>query len=287
MGSTVLSTEPKGGVLYLVATPIGNLNDLSQRAINILSNVDLIAAEDTRVSLKLLNRFEIKKPLISYHEHNCKSAGEKIVAELKCARSVALVTDAGSPAISDPGEDIVKKCAEEGISVVAIPGACAAVCALSLSALSTGRFCFEGFLPTDNSPRKKRLEKLKTEERTMIFYEAPHRLKKTLGYLLESFGEDRKISLCRELTKLNEEVLRFTLKEAAEYFSEKEPKGEFVLILEGAREEDLEEDYSSLSLEDHLKIYLDRGLSNMDAVKAVAKDRKLSKSEVYSALMVK
>lgn len=287
MGSTVLSTEPKGGVLYLVATPIGNLNDLSQRAINILSNVDLIAAEDTRVSLKLLNRFEIKKPLISYHEHNCKSAGEKIVAELKCARSVALVTDAGSPAISDPGEDIVKKCAEEGISVVAIPGACAAVCALSLSALSTGRFCFEGFLPTDNSQRKKRLEKLKTEERTMIFYEAPHRLKKTLGYLLESFGEDRKISLCRELTKLNEEVLRFTLKEAAEYFSEKEPKGEFVLILEGAREEDLEEDYSSLSLEDHLKIYLDRGLSNMDAVKAVAKDRKLSKSEVYSALMVK
>lgn len=287
MGSTVLTNEPKGGVLYLVATPIGNLGDLSQRAISLLSNVDLIAAEDTRVTLKLLNRFEIKKPLISYHEHNCKMAGEKIINELKVMRSVALVTDAGTPAISDPGEDVVKKCAMEGIDVVAVPGACAAVCALSLSALATARFCFEGFLPTDNSGRKKRLDALKTEDRTMIFYEAPHRLRKTLDSLLQSFGEDRKISLCRELTKLNEEVIRLSLKEAVELFSQREPKGEFVLVVEGAALDELKDDYSSISLDEHLQIYLDQGLSKMDAVKAVAKDRKLPKSEIYSALMVK
>jgi 16S rRNA (cytidine1402-2'-O)-methyltransferase len=287
MGSTVLSTEPKGGVLYLVATPIGNLNDLSQRAINILSNVDLIAAEDTRVSLKLLNRFEIKKPLISYHEHNCKSAGEKIVAELKCARSVALVTDAGSPAISDPGEDIVKKCAEEGISVVAIPGACAAVCALSLSALSTGRFCFEGFLSTNRGERYERLTEIKNDTRTTIFYEAPHKLKKTLSDLLEILG-DRKISLCRELTKLNEEVIRTTISGAIAYYEENEVRGEFVLVVEGASKQELLESefWANMTIEEHLEHYISSGIKKMDAIKSVAKDRNMPKNEVYKIVNI-
>ena len=275
--------------LYLVATPIGHLADISERAIKVLSEVDFIAAEDTRNSMKLLLCLAIKKELISYHEHNRKSAGERIVARLLSGESCALITDAGMPAISDPGEDIVRLCADAGIRVSVIPGACAAVSALSLSALATGRFCFEGFLSTKPAERAKRLSALKNEERTMIIYEAPHKLLATLKNLLDMFGPERKISLCRELTKLNEEVMRTTLFDAVSYYESNSPRGEFVLVIEGAEEAGVsasseENPLLSLTPEEHVAHYESEGVPRMDAIKKAAKDRGMTKSELYKIL---
>ena len=275
--------------LYLVATPIGNLADISERAIKVLSEVDFIAAEDTRNSMKLLLCLGIKKELISYHEHNRKSAGERIVARLLSGESCAVITDAGMPAISDPGEDIVRLCADSGIRVSVIPGACAAVSALSLSALATGRFCFEGFLSTKPAERAKRLSALKNEERTMIIYEAPHKLLATLKSLYDTFGPERKISLCRELTKLNEEVMRTTLSDALSYYESNSPRGEYVLIIEGAEEAGVavsseENPLLSLTPEEHVAHYESEGVPRMDAIKKAAKDRGMTKSELYKIL---
>ena len=273
--------------LYLVATPIGNLSDISERAIKVLSEVDFIAAEDTRNSLRLLSALGIKNELVSYHEHNKKSSGERLVARLLSGDSCALITDAGMPAISDPGEDIVRLCADAGITVSVIPGACAAVSALSLSGLYTGRFAFEGFLSANKSERRKQLDKVKTEDRTIIFYEAPHKLKATLSDMCESFGAERKISLCREITKLNEEIKRTTLGEAVAYYSANEPRGEFVLVVEGFSGEQISDETAtllSLTPEDHVAKYESDGLSRMDAIKKAAKDRGMSKSELYKIL---
>ena len=266
--------------LYLVATPIGNLLDISERAKKVLSEVDFIAAEDTRNTLKLISAYGIKKELISYFEHNKKASGERILARLLAGESCALVTDAGMPAISDPGEDIVRLCANAGITVSIIPGACAAVSALALSALPTGKFTFEGFLSAQKSERQRELKALEYEHRTMIFYEAPHKLIKTLEDMLEAFGAERKISLSRELTKLNEETLRTTIQGALDFFSEKEPRGEYVLVVEGSVKK-AENELSSLTIPEHIEHYIKSGLSKKDAIKAVAKDRDLPKSEVY------
>ena len=271
--------------LYLVATPIGNLSDISERAIKVLSEADFIAAEDTRNTAKLLGCFDIKKELVSYYEHNKKSSGERIVARLLGGESCALVTDAGMPAISDPGEDIVKLCAESGIRVSVIPGCCAAVSALSISALATGKFCFEGFLSANKGERRKALAKLAGEERTMIFYEAPHKLQSTLADMVEVFGQERKISLCRELTKLNEEVIRTTLQDALKLYSEKEPRGEFVLIVEGGCAEVDSSPLCELSPDEHVAHYERAGMKRMDAIKAAAKDRGMPKSDLYKLLV--
>jgi 16S rRNA (cytidine1402-2'-O)-methyltransferase len=265
--------------LYLVSTPIGNLGDISERALQTMRNADFIAAEDTRVSLKLLNRFEIKKPLVSYYEHNRHSSGERILERLMNGESCALVTDAGTPAISDPGEDIVRLCAARGIDVIAVPGACAAVAALSVSALPTGRFCFEGFLSTSKKSRGEHLENLKTERRTMIFYEAPHKLLATLADMLETFG-DRSACLCRELTKLHEEVYRGTLSAALAYFTEKPPRGEFVLVIDGAPEITEPEMSASEALE-LMRGYVRDGLSRRDAAKKAALESGRSKNALY------
>lgn len=221
------------GTLVLVPTPIGNLGDISPRAAEALGAADFIAAEDTRVSIKLLNHLEIKKPLVSYHEHNKLDSGQKILERLLNGEVCALVTDAGTPAISDPGEDLVRLCAGAGVTVTAIPGPCAAITGLAVSGLPTGRFTFEGFLPVNKKSRKEQLDALNQEQRTMVFYEAPHKLRGTLEDLLEAFGPERRISLCRELTKLHEEVLRMNLGEAVAYYKETDPRGEYVLILEG------------------------------------------------------
>ena len=266
--------------LYLVATPIGNLYDISERAKKVLSEVDFIAAEDTRNSLKLISAYGIKKELVSYFEHNKKASGERIIARLLSGESCALVTDAGMPAISDPGEDIVKLCADAGIPVSIIPGACAAVSALALSALPTGKFTFEGFLSAQKGERQKELKKLEYEYRTMIFYEAPHKLIKTLEDMRDIFGGERRISLSRELTKLNEETIRTTISEALAIFAEKEPRGEYVLVVEGTEKTE-ENELISLSVPEHIKHYINTGLSKKDAIKAVAKDRNLPKSEIY------
>ena len=276
--------------LYLVGTPIGNLQDLSDRAKKVLSEVDFIAAEDTRNSMKLLSVFGIHKELVSYYEHNKKSSGDRIIARLLGGESCALVTDAGMPAISDPGEDIVRLAAEAGVTVSVIPGASAAISALALSALATARFAFEGFLPAQKGDRKKRLDAVKGEARTMIFYEAPHKLKTTLGDMLDTFGADRKISLCRELTKLNEEIIRTTLGGAVRLYSEKEPRGEYVLVLEGAEEAGCkavtnENPLLSLPPREHVERYIADGMSKMDAIKATAKDRGVPKSEIYDLMI--
>ena len=275
--------------LYLVATPIGNLSDISERAKKVLSEVDFIAAEDTRNSMKLLSAFGIKKELISYFEHNKKMSGERIVARLLQGESCALVTDAGMPAISDPGEDIVRMCSDAGITVAIVPGACAAVSALALSALSTSRFAFEGFLPANKSERRKRLDGVKNEERTMIFYEAPHKLTATLADMAQEFGENRKISLCRELTKLNEDVMRTTLLKACEYYKENSPRGEYVLVLEGAIEAGCslssQNDLNSLTPREHVEKYIAEGMSKMDAIKKTAKDMGVPKSEIYDLMI--
>lgn len=269
------------GKLYLVGTPIGNLGDFSPRAVETLQEADFIAAEDTRVTLKLLNHFGIKKPMVSYFEHNKYASGAKIFERIASGETCALVTDAGMPAISDPGEDIVRMCAENGVEVVTVPGPSALISAIALSALPTGRFCFEGFLSTANKSRREHLESLKSERRTMIFYEAPHKLLRTLEDMKNTFGEDRKISLCRELTKLHEQTLRTTLGGALEYFTQTPPKGEFVLVIDGAPEEENE-----FTLDDALKLvdrYRADGLGHKAACKKAAADTGFSVNELYSS----
>ena len=271
------------GTLYLVATPIGNLGDLSPRAIATLEEADFIAAEDTRVTMKLLNHFDIRRPLVSYHEHNKAAAGQAVLARLLAGESCALVTDAGTPAVSDPGEDLVRLCAENGVPVVSIPGCCAMVSALAVSGLPTGRFTFEGFLPVNKKERRERLQALLTEERTMIFYEAPHRLRATLADLLEAFG-DRPVSLCRELTKLHEETVRTTLAGAAALYGEREPKGEYVLVLAGAAPAA----EAAVTLEAAVAMVLERraaGERMKDAVRQVAADTNIPKNELYDAAL--
>ena len=268
------------GMLYLVPTPIGNLGDISTRCRETLEQADFIAAEDTRVSLKLLNHLGIKKSLVSYYEHNKAFKGEQIVERILAGETCALVSDAGSPAISDPGEDLVKQCAAAGITVCAIPGPCAAITALSISGQATGRFCFEGFLSTSKKSRREHLDSLKKEQRTMIFYEAPHKLVTTLEDMAEVFGEDRPISLCRELTKLHEEVVRTTLGEAVTKYTENSPKGEFVLIVAGA-EPEVEEVPTEDDAAGYLKKLIESGLSRKDAIKQTAKDLGLPKNVVY------
>lgn len=275
----------EAGTLYLVTTPIGNLSDLSERAKKILAGVDFVAAEDTRNSAKLLAIFGIKKPMVSYYEHNKRERGEIICDRIASGESCALVTDAGMPGISDPGEDIVRLCAERGIPVTAVPGPCAAVTALTLSGLFTARFAFEGFLTTNKGERNRRLGEIKADTRTLIFYEAPHKLKATLKDLFEAFG-DRKISLCRELTKLNEEVYRTTLSEAVKLYSEREPRGEYVLIVEGATQSQASHTafWAEMTVEEHVEHYIAEGKSKMDAIKACAKDRGIPKNEVYKTV---
>ena len=268
------------GMLYLVPTPIGNLGDISQRCRETLEQADFIAAEDTRVTLKLLNHLGIKKSLVSYYEHNKTFKGDQIVQRILGGETCALVSDAGSPAISDPGEDLVKQCAQAGIVVCAIPGPCAAITALSISGQSTGRFCFEGFLSTAKKSRREHLESLRQETRTMIFYEAPHKLAATLADLAQCFGEDRPISLCRELTKLHEEVIRTTLGGAISFYAENPPKGEFVLVVAGAPEAE-KETASQDDAAARLAQLLDQGLSRKDAVKQTAKELSLPKNTVY------
>ena len=272
------------GTLYLVATPIGNLGDFSPRALETLETVDFIAAEDTRVSMKLLNHFELRKPLVSYHEHNHVTAGQSILARLLSGESCALVTDAGTPAISDPGEDLVRLCAENSVPVYAIPGCCAAVNALAVSGLPTGRFTFEGFLTVNKKSRRERLESLKNEERTMIFHEAPHKLLTTLEDLSAAFGPDRRIALCRELTKLHEETRRCTLGEAVAHYTENAPKGEFVLVVAGAEPREA----AAVTLEDAVAQVLTlkaQGVRLKDAAKEVAEHTGLSKNELYAAAL--
>ena len=268
------------GMLYLVPTPIGNLGDISQRCRETLEQADFIAAEDTRVTLKLLNHLGIKKSLVSYYEHNKTFKGDQIVQRILGGETCALVSDAGSPAISDPGEDLVKQCAQAGIVVCAIPGPCAAITALSISGQSTGRFCFEGFLSTAKKSRREHLESLRQETRTMIFYEAPHKLAATLEDLAQCFGEDRPISLCRELTKLHEEVIRTTLGGAISFYAENPPKGEFVLVVAGAPEAE-KETASQDDAAARLAQLLAQGLSRKDAVKQTAKELSLPKNAVY------
>ena len=271
------------GVLYLVATPIGNLSDLSERALKVLREVDFIAAEDTRNSMKLLAHFDIQKPLISYFEHNKRERGEVIAARLEAGESCALITDAGTPAISDPGEDLVALCAERGIPVSSIPGCCAAITALTLSALPTGRFCFEGFLPMNKAERRTRLEELKKEPRSMIFHEAPHKLKHTLDDFCTAFGASRRVALCRELTKLNEDVHRCTLEEAVAFYQSNEPRGEYVLVIEGAPLTDASSAafWSDMTVPEHVAYYKEQGMERMDAIKATARDRGVPKNQIY------
>ena len=277
--------EPAGGVLYLVATPIGNLSDLSQRALRVLEGASVIAAEDTRVPGKLLDRFGLHTPLVAYHQHNCRSQGPVLLERLQAGESVALVTDAGTPAISDPGAELVQLCAEAGVTCVAVPGACAAITALCVSALPTRRFCFEGFLEAQGSGRKKQLAELAKEPRTLVLYEAPHRLCRTLEDLARAFGPDRRLALCRELTKLNEEVLRLTLSQAVEHYRSHTPRGEYVLVIAGAPPQDAAAQWETLSPQEHFQLYLSQGMTKMEALKAVAKDRDLPKSQLYDQLM--
>ena len=272
------------GMLYLVPTPIGNLGDISQRCRETLERVDFIAAEDTRVTLKLMNHLGIKKPLISYFEHNKASKGGVILERILAGEVCALVSDAGSPAISDPGEDLVKLCHEAGVTVCAIPGPCAVITALSISGQSTGRFCFEGFLSTAKKSRREHLDSLRKERRTMIFYEAPHKLLATLQDMADTFGADRSISLCRELTKLHEEVVRTTLGQAIQKYTDTPPKGEFVLVLAGAPEE-AEPAASPDDAATRVEALMAAGLSRKDAIRQTAQELKLPKNVVYDAAL--
>ena len=271
------------GTFYVIGTPIGNLDDITIRQLDTLKAVDFICAEDTRVTLKLLNRFEIKKQLISFHEHSSKADAQRIIDRIAAGESCGIVTDAGMPCISDPGEVLVKMCAENGIDIRVVPGPSAVVSAVAVSGLSTRRFTFEGFLPVPKKERAERLEKLRGETAVMVFYEAPHKLKTTLADLAEFFGGERKISLCRELTKIHEEVLRLTLTEAVEYYNVNEPKGEFVLVLEGAQESEGGE----LTIEEamaQVRKLIEMGEKPTDACKAVAKETGFRKSELYAQL---
>ena len=268
------------GKLYLCATPIGNLSDITLRCLEVLKSVDLIAAEDTRRTLTLLNHFEISKPMTSYYEHNRKEKGIFLAEEMEKGKNIALVSDAGTPAISDPGEDLVAICIEKGIEVVPVPGPVAAINALIGSGMPTGRFTFEGFLSVNKQSRREHLLSVAKEQRTMIFYEAPHKLLSTLRDFKTYFGGERKISLCRELTKIHEEFVRLTIDGAIAKYEETPPKGEFVLVIEGAPEEI--EDYSSVSVKDHVMRYIESGMSEKDAMRAAAKDRGVKKSDIYA-----
>lgn len=272
------------GKLYLCSTPIGNLGDVSARCLEVLKSVDLVAAEDTRRTLQLLNHFEISKPLTSYHEHNKREKGGYIISLLKDGKNVALVSDAGTPAISDPGEDLVGLCIENGIEATSIPGPVAGINALILSGLPTRRFAFEGFLSVNKRHRREHLAGVKDDTHTLIFYEAPHKLKNTLADMQSVFGADRKIALARELTKVHEEVMRCTIGEAVEYYGENNPRGEYVLVIEGAKEAETEEEafWDKLSITEHVEKYIAEGMSSKDAVKKAAEDRGLPKRDVYN-----
>lgn len=276
------------GILYLCATPIGNLKDITARVLETLESVDVIAAEDTRNSVKLLNHFSIKTPLTSYHEYNKIEKAEVLVQKLLAGENIALITDAGTPAISDPGEVLVQKCQEAGVVVTSLPGPAACITALTLSGLSTRRFCFEGFLPPDKKLRKDILEELKQESRTIILYEAPHHLKETLKLLQETLG-NRRITICRELTKKFETIFPTTLEEANRYYETEEPRGEYVLVLEGKsleeKEKEEQEKFQAIPIEVAVKEYEDRGLDRKEAMKAVAKERGISKRDVYQYLL--
>lgn len=287
MSYEVEKNQIREGTLYLVATPIGNLADLSERGRKVLSEVSFIAAEDTRNSLRLLTHFGISKPMVSYHDHNRRERGREIADRLEAGESCALITDAGTPAVSDPGEDLVALCAARGIPVTSIPGACAMITALTLSGLPTGRFTFEGFLPVPKKERRERLEELATETRTMILHEAPHKLRTTLEDLTKVLGGERRVSLCRELTKLNEEVLRTTLAEATVYYGEREPRGEYVLVIEGGtkRRSAPSPLGENASVEETVAHYLAEGMSRNDAIKATAKALGLPRNQVYDHMI--
>lgn len=276
------------GQLYLCATPIGNLEDITLRVLRTLREADLIAAEDTRNTIKLLNHFEIKTPMTSYHEHNKVEKARYLVEQMEAGRTVALVTDAGTPAISDPGEELVRRCYEAGIPLTSLPGPSACITALTVSGLSARRFCFEAFLPSDKKERKEILTELKNETRTIIIYEAPHRLARTMGELYEALG-DRRISLCKELTKAFEQVFRMTLSEAVSRFGEEAPRGEQVLVIEGRSRQELKAEaeavWAGMSLEEHMGYYLSQGAEKKEAMRMVAKDRGISKREVYQGLL--
>ena len=277
------------GTLYLCATPIGNLEDMTFRVIRTLKEVDLIAAEDTRNSIKLLNHFEIQTPMTSYHEYNKYEKGRKLVEKLQDGMNIALITDAGTPGISDPGEELVKMCYEVGISVTSLPGAAACITALTLSGLSTRRFAFEAFLPTDKKEKELVLQEIERETRTIIMYEAPHRLLKTLKMLSERLGKERRITVCRELTKRHETAFATTLEEACAYYNEQPPKGECVLVIEGRSREQIAQEekaqWKEMSIEEHMEHYLSQGIDKKEAMKKVAKDRGVSKRDIYNALI--
>ena len=276
------------GKLYLCATPIGNLEDMTYRVVRTLGEVDLIAAEDTRNSIKLLNHFEIKTPMTSYHEYNKIEKGRKLVEKLQEGLNIALITDAGTPGISDPGEELVKKCYEAGIEVTSLPGAAACITALTLSGLSTRRFAFEAFLPTDKKEKQSILKELEKETRTIILYEAPHRLVRTLQELLEILG-NRKVTVCRELTKKHETAFVTTLEEAYSYYESNEPKGECVLVIEGKSRQELKQEevakWEEMRIEEHMDYYLQQGIDKKEAMKMVAKDRGITKRDVYQQLL--
>jgi len=281
-------SENMSGKLYLCATPIGNLEDITFRVIRTLKEVDLIAAEDTRHSIKLLNHFEIKTPMTSYHEFNKIDKAKHLVEQLSAGTNIALITDAGTPGISDPGEELVKQAYAAGIEVTSLPGACAAITALTLSGLSTRRFTFEAFLPSDKKEKQRVLNELVSDTRTIVLYEAPHRLIRTLKELLEAFG-DRKISIIRELTKKYETILLTTLSESIAIYEEKEPRGEYVLVIEGKSREEIEQEeqnkWSNLSIVEHMKLYTSQGVEKKEAMKVVAKARGVSKREIYEVLI--
>ncbi len=277
------------GMLYLCATPIGNLEDITYRVLRILKESDIIAAEDTRNSIKLLNHFEIKTPMTSYHEFNKVDKARVLVDKMRAGANVALITDAGTPGISDPGEELVRQCHEAGITVTSLPGAVACVTALTMSGLPTRRFCFEAFLPYDKKERKEVLAELVDETRTIIVYEAPHKLKATLRELAEVFGMDRRLSICKELTKKHENVFLTTFEEAIQYYDDNEPRGEYVLVIEGKSRSQLKEEaaaaWESMSVEEHVNMYIGQGMDKKEAMKKAAKDRGVSKREIYSQLL--
>ena len=276
------------GTLYLCATPIGNLEDITFRVLRILKEVDVIAAEDTRNSIKLLNHFEIHTPMTSYHEYNKFDKGRELVEQLRAGKNIALITDAGMPGISDPGEELVKMCAEAGITVTVLPGACACVTALTLSGLGTRRFAFEAFLPSDKKERQSVLEELKSETRTMIIYEAPHRLRKTLGELCDTLG-NRRISVCRELTKKHETIFRTDLEAAIRHYEAEAPRGECVLVIEGRSREEMEKEkqeaWEQMTIAEHVALYEQQGVLRKEAMRLAAKDRGVSKRDIYQALL--
>lgn len=277
------------GILYLVATPIGNLEDMTFRAVRILKEVDLIAAEDTRNSIKLLNHFEIDTPMTSYHEFNKVDKAITLIEKLKEGQNIAVITDAGTPGISDPGEELVKMCYEEGIEVTSVPGSAACITAVTMSGQACRRFAFEAFLPKDKKERRRVLEETKNETRTIIIYEAPHHLIGTLKELRDVLGEDRGITLCRELTKKHEEKEKTTIGGALKSYESKEPRGEYVLVIAGKSKAEVIEEaraaFDEMSIEDHMQMYLDQGMDKKDAMKAVAKDRGVSKRDIYNALL--